>query len=405
MRLTNLHLTQFRCYAEVRVDIPSAGIRIVGDNATGKTSLLEAVGMLATTRSFRGAQDRDLVRWDSGQEYGLAPFGRVEAVVETRDGQNELGIGIQLTDDGESVASKRFELDGRPTTAHKMVGHLTTVSFAPEDVQLAIGPPAERRRSLDILISQIDRAYMQHLVRYSRVLRQRNSLLKSFARDRVRHTAVPAVTQLTYWDEQLVAEGGYLIASRARVLAALNMAMEERSAQITAGGTFGLTYLSRTDARVAALAQEESANDAVVQANAQFHEDLERLREDEFRRGVTLTGPHRDDVRFELGDRSLARFGSRGQQRLGVLALKLAEADVIAATTEDSPVFLLDDILSELDQTHRSLLLDAVSHHGSQVILTSAERDVGHGGELSGLGVYIAGARSEAKSQETPDRD
>lgn len=390
MHLTSLKLIQFRCYADVQLEIPVAGVRIIGDNATGKTSLLEAIGLLATTRSFRGAQDRDLVRWESGQDFGLAPFGRVEATVETSDGRYELGIGIQLADDGESVTSKRFELDRHPTPAHKMVGHLTTVSFAPEDVQLVIGPPAERRRSLDILISQIDRAYMRHLSRYSRVLRQRNSLLKSFARDRVRHTAAPAVTQIAYWDEQLVAEGGYLIATRASVLSDLNRAMRERSREISAGGDFSLRYLSRTDVQVSTLAQMKSAKDAVIQANAQFHDDLESLRRDEFRRGVTLSGPHRDDMLFELDDRSLARFGSRGQQRLGVLALKLAEADVIASTTGDSPVFLLDDILSELDQSHRSLLLHTVTSHGSQVILTSADREVGFESGLSELGTYVA---------------
>lgn len=388
MRLTDLKLAQFRCYADMRIDIPEAGIRIIGDNATGKTSLLEAVGLLATTRSFRGAQDRDLVRWGSGEEFGMAPFGRVEAAVETREDRHELGIAIQLTDDAESVASKRFELDGHATSAHKMVGHLTTVAFTPEDVQLVIGPPSDRRRSLDILISQIDRTYMRHLSQYSRVLRQRNSLLKSFARDRVKHTAAPAVTQISFWDEQLVAEGGYLIALRARVLAELNLAMRYRSAEITGGGAFGLRYVSRTDIHLATITDDQDKRNAVTRANARFQEDLENHREDEFHRGVTLTGPHRDDVLFEFGERSLARFGSRGQQRLGVLTLKLAEADVIAATMNDGPVFLLDDVLSELDQSHRALLLDAVTNHGSQLILTSADADVGRHSTLSNLGVF-----------------
>lgn len=388
MLLKSLKLTQFRCYAEVRIDVPDLGLRIVGDNATGKSSLLEAVGLLATTRSFRNAQDRDLVRWGSGEEFAVAPFARVEATIDGRESQHRLGIAIQLAEDAESVASKRFELDGQVTSAHKLVGHLTTVAFTPEDVQLVIGAPADRRRSLDILISQIDRTYMRRLTRYSQVLRQRNSLLKSFARDRVMSTATPAVTQISFWDEQLVAEGGYLIALRARMIDRLDRAMHQRSGEIAGDVRFGLRYASRTNVHLSTLTGETNDHDAVARANQALHEDLERLRGDEFRRGVTLTGPHRDDVEFEISGRSLARFGSRGQQRLGVLALKLAEADVIADRTGDGPVFLLDDVLSELDNSHRALLLDAVRTHESQLLLTSADPDLGHHSALSDLGTF-----------------
>lgn len=388
MHLSRLTLAQFRCHADVTLNIPAAGLRIVGANASGKTSLLEAIGLLATTRSFRGALDRDLIRWDSGLDFGLAPYGRVEAIVHSRNGTHELGVAMQLGDDGESVGAKRFLLDDRATTAQQMVGHLAAVAFTPEDVQLVIGPPADRRRALDILISQIDRTYMRHLTRYGRVLQQRNGLLRAFARDHVRPTATPAVTQLAFWDEQLVAEGGYLIAARARTVAALTRSMCERSRVFATGGPLEMTYEARTAVRVPALLETARLADAVTIANASLQRELEQIRPDEFRRGQTLTGPHRDDIGFTVNDRSLARFGSRGQQRLGVLAMKLAEADVIAATLEDAPVFLLDDVLSELDANHRALLLDAVAAHGSQVFLTSAEVDAGLHPALAGLAVW-----------------
>ncbi len=390
MLLKSLKLVQFRCYPEVRIDIPELGLRIVGDNASGKTSLLEAVGLLATTRSFRNANDRDLVRWGSGQEFGMAPFGRVDATIEGNEGQHSLGVAVQLSDGAQAVVSKRLELAGAATSAHRMVGHFTTVAFTPEDGQLVIGAPADRRRSLDIVISQTDRNYMRHLTRYSQVLRQRNSLLKSFSRDRVKHTAIPAVTQISFWDEQLVAEGGYLIALRARLVAQLTEAMGQRSGEIAGDTRFGLRYVSRTSIHLPVLTGETNDHDAVARANQALQEDLESQRAEEFRRGMTLTGPHRDDVQFELDGRSLARFGSRGQQRLGVLALKLAEADVIAARTDDAPVFLLDDVLSELDNSHRALLLDAVRNHGSQLLLTSADPDIGSHPALPGLGTYMA---------------
>lgn len=388
MHLTGLEITQFRCHAGVRMTIPDAGVRIVGPNGSGKTSVLEAVGMLATTRSFRGAHDRDLVNWESGRDFGVAPFSRIEATVRSQGEETRLGIAIELVDDGVTVQSKRFFVDDHPTTAHDLVGNLMVVSFTPEDVQLVIGPPADRRRSIDILISQIDRTYMRHLSAYGRVLRQRNGLLKAFARDRVQHDAASAVAQISFWDEQLVAEGGYLVAHRARVAGALDRAMRRYATNLSERGEYGLQYEPRLHVDVESLCSDESAADAVVRANEAFRQDLEAYRADEFRRGMTLTGPHRDDLVFSIEGRSLARFGSRGQQRLGVLGLKLAEADVITASTGDTPVFLLDDVLSELDPAHRTLLLDELSSRRAQTILTSAEEQALEHPALSSLGVH-----------------
>lgn len=391
MHLTQLSISQFRCHAGVRMTIPDAGVRIVGPNGSGKTSILEAIGMLATTRSFRGAHDRDVVGWESGRDYGVAPFSRIEATVESRGDTRRLGIALELADDSESVESKRFLVDERPTSAHELVGNLMVVAFTPEDVQLVIGPPADRRRALDILISQFDRTYMRKLAAYGRVLRQRNGLLKAFARDRVRFDAPAAITQLSFWDEQLAGEGGYLIARRAQVVAELSRAMERHAANLSSRSRFGVAYEPRVRVDVDLLTSEESLQDAVVRATEAFRQDLERHREEEFRRGMTLTGPHRDDLVFSIGGRSLARFGSRGQQRLGVLALKLAEADVIADQSGDTPVFLLDDVLSELDAAHRRLLLDDLAAKQAQVILTSAEDEALEHPALSDLAVYRTG--------------
>ncbi len=394
MHLTELKIDQFRCHAGVRMTIPDAGVRIVGPNGSGKTSVLEAIAMLATTRSFRGAQDRDVVRWESGEDYGVTPFARIEARVASRGEQRRLGITMELADDAESIASKRFLVDDRPTSAHELVGNLMVVAFTPEDVQLVIGPPADRRRALDILISQFDRAYMRHLSAYGRVLRQRNGLLKAFARDRVRADAPAAITQLAFWDEQLVGEGAYLVARRARVVAALSKAIDRHASDLSSRSRFGVTYQSRVRVDPDLLATEPTLEIGVARAAAAFHADLEAHREDEFRRGMSLTGPHRDDLVFSIDDRSLARFGSRGQQRLGVLALKLAEADVIAEESGDTPVFLLDDVLSELDTAHRRLLLDELTARHAQVVLTSAEDDALDHPSLDALAVYRTGAEA-----------
>ncbi len=391
MHLTELTIDQFRCHAGVRMTIPDAGVRIVGPNGSGKTSVLEAIAMLATTRSFRGAQDRDVVRWESGEDYGVAPFARVEARVESHGERHRLGIAMELAEDGESIASKRFLVDDRSTSAHELVGNLMVVAFTPEDVQLVIGPPADRRRALDILISQFDRVYMRHLSAYGRVLRQRNGLLKAFARDRVRADAPAAITQLSFWDEQLVGEGAYLIARRARVAAALSRAMDRHATDLSSRARFAVDYQPRVRVDPELLASEETLDSAVARSAAAFHADLEAHREDEFRRGMSLTGPHRDDLGFSIDGRSLARFGSRGQQRLGVLALKLAEADVIAEESGDTPVFLLDDVLSELDAAHRRLLLDELAARQAQVVLTSAEDDALDHPSLGALAVNRTG--------------
>ena len=403
MHLTQLEITQFRCHAGVRMTIPDAGVRIVGANGSGKTSILEAIGMLATTRSFRGANDRDVVHWESGRDYGVAPFSRIEATVSLDGEEHRIVIALELAEDGETVQAKRFLVDGASTTAHEMVGILTAVTFTPEDVQLVIGPPADRRRSLDIVVSQVDRVYMRKLSAYGRVLRQRNGLLKAFARDRVQPDAAAAVSQISFWDEQLVAEGGYLIAQRAQVIDALSHAMERHGASVSEGGRFGLAYQPRVRVVSGSLVEQTSLHDAVIRANEAFRQDLESHREDEFRRGMTLTGPHRDDLVYTIEGRSLARFGSRGQQRLGVLAVKLAEADVITERTGDTPVFLLDDILSELDPAHRIVLLDELASRHAQTILTSAEDDALDHPSLAGLGVYHASASSIAQGQDSSD--
>jgi DNA replication and repair protein RecF len=386
MHLESLSIAQFRCHAGVRMTIPDAGVRIVGPNGSGKTSILEAVGMLATTRSFRGANDRDVVHWESGRDYGVSPFARIEATVRIHGESLGLGISLELADDSETVQSKRFFVEGRPTNAHDLVGNLMTVTFTPEDVQLVIGPPAERRRALDVLISQFDRRYMRHLTDYGRVLRHRNGLLKAFARDRVQADAEAAAMQISFWDEQLVAEGGYLVARRARVVAALDAAMRQRSDYLSNGNDFGVRYEPRIRLTTSSLVEDVSLADAAVRANEAFRQDLEAHRVDEFRRGMTLTGPHRDDVLHLNQQRSLARFGSRGQQRLAVLALKLAEADVITSESSDTPVFLLDDVLSELDARHRRLLLDEIAVRQIQTILTSADDGALDHPALAGLG-------------------
>ncbi len=372
MHLTRLTLEQFRSYRSLDLPIGPAGLRIIGRNASGKTSLLEAIMLLATTRSPRTTTDLETVNWESGIEFGVPPYARLGATVVTDEGEEAVAIQIQTEQDH---ARKRFQRNGREVRAHDIVGTLKAVLFSPEDVQLVTGPPSERRRQLDILISQIDDHYLRALSRYRHVLTQRNGLLKAFARDRVRPDSPLAVTQIAFWDEQIVTAGAYIVAVRLRLTADLSRLLAARARTLIDQDTLGCTYEPRLDLegiRIGEIVDRTALGQTVAAA---FTRNLEAVRPEEFRRGVTVIGPHRDGLSFTIDGRDLAAYGSRGQQRLCVVALKLSESDLIRDETGERPVLLLDDVLSELDSTHRARLLTAIAGTDSQLIVTSADAE------------------------------
>lgn len=372
MHVTRLTLDEFRSYQQLDVTVPPAGLRIVGLNASGKTSLLEALVMLATTRSPRTSSEREVVRWGSGEDYGIAPYSRIGADVVTADRTRHLEISIELPEGTTRIARKKFRVDGRGVRAHDMVGELRAVLFSPEDVHLVSGPPAERRRQIDILISQIDRTYLRALSRYGKVLSQRNGLLRQFSRDRVDPRSQSAVTQLSFWDEELIAEGAKVIASRAISLASLSRLVAGRSRFLISNREIGLTYVPRLDLPAWDAGEMEDPRGLEQRVQELFLRQLADVRSEEFRRGTTVVGPQRDDFELVLDGRPMHAYGSRGQQRLGVIALKLSEADLIAEQTGERPIILLDDVLSELDEVHRRLLLEAISAEQCQILVTSA---------------------------------
>ncbi|MGB3328835.1 MAG: DNA replication/repair protein RecF [Thermomicrobiales bacterium] len=374
MYVSRLHLEEFRSYPQLDLEIPASGVRLVGKNGSGKTSFLEAIVLLATTRSARTSSDRELVGWTSGEMFGLAPWSRVEADLHTEEREHRIAIALELDASHEQVTRKTFTQDGRSVRGQDLIGVLKFVLFSPEDVQLVTGPPAERRRQLDVLISQIDREYLRALTRYNRVLPQRNGLLKGFSRDRVSPASRMAIAELAFWDEELIAAGAYVVASRRLMIDRLSELMRARSGALIEGADLDLAYESRLDFGSITTTDNRhtirSLNEALT---ARFHDQLAEVRPEEFRRGVTVVGPHRDDLTFLINGRSLATYGSRGQQRLGVVAIKLSEGDLIAAETGETPVLLLDDVLSELDEVHRDHLLEAVVAPGRQVLVSSTE--------------------------------
>jgi DNA replication and repair protein RecF len=363
--------------------VPTSGLVAVGQNAAGKSSLLEAVRMLSTLRSPRSAHDRDVINWESGEELGVAPYSRLVGHAEAALGEIVIELGLQRAEEPGGPLRKVIRINQQPRRVLDAVGALKTVLFTPEDLDLVSGSPQGRRRFMDLLIGQIDRAYVSELSAYIRVIEQRNSLLKSFARGSVsRHNAIE---QLGFWDSQLAEHGSYVSAMRRIVIGRLCVAFTERSGLFTASASLTARYAPNLgeDFLRAGRADDQLERVRAV-ALREFETLIKIRRDDELRRGVTLIGPHRDDLELLINERSLASFGSRGQQRLAVVALKLAEADVISVLGE-RPVLLLDDVLSELDVNHRETLLASVRDFGSQVLLTTADPSQVIGSPISDL--------------------
>jgi len=371
MHLHRLELEEFRLYRHLSLDLPASGVRAVGHNASGKSTLMEAIALLATMRSPRSSSDRELINWQSGIDYGVSPYARAIGNLLCLAGETQIEIGLQTDGGVEGPLKKSVKVDGRSVRALDAVGELKVVLFAPEDVALVSGSPSGRRRYLDLFISQIDRRYVRSLSRFNRIVEQRNSLLKSLAREGRQVSAGSVMTQMAFWNEELIVYGSYILARRLMICAALTELVRSRFNEFSEGGDLALSYRANVDVEIPGNA----GVDVVVSlVHRVFESRLEEIRVDELRRGVSLIGPHRDDFELLLNNVAVGTYGSRGQQRLAVVALKLAEADLMANEAGEHPVILLDDVLSELDGTHRDRLLSAVSAAGAQLILTSTDQ-------------------------------
>jgi len=375
--LRRLGLTNFRCYRQLDLTLPSGIVVVAGGNAQGKSSLLEAAYVLATTRSTHARTDRELVHWDADDE--VIPYSRVWGEV-AQAGEaltiEVLNVGASA-EPGEDRFTKRVRVNNVPRRAFDVIGLLKVVLFTPRDLEVVDGAPAERRRYLDVLLCQIDRSYCQALSRYNQVLTQRNHLLRRL-RERGGDRA-----ELRFWDERLVADGALLLGRRLETVAALNALAAPLHADLVGGGDpFAMRYVpSVTDRSQPArqLAQADEAGDgraapARETIAASFADTLAARREEELARGMTVIGPHRDDLVFTVGGVDMRVFGSRGQQRTATLALKLAEARLMWTESGDRPVLLLDDVLSELDAHRRSYLLGHIDAH-QQTLITTTEAE------------------------------
>lgn len=390
MWLKRLALTNFRNYARLGLELPPGIVVFHGANGQGKTNLLEAVHVLATTKSPRASNDRELIHWLARAE--PTAFARVAASVGRAAGEVHIDIIFRIDPEAESTngngppLTKQIRVGGLPQRAVEYVGTVNAVLFSPEDVGLVSGPPAGRRRYLDITLSQVNSRYLRALQRYNKVLLQRNHLLRQ-VRDRRQPVAL-----LEPWDAELVTSGSYLVAERGRLLAALNARLADLYRALSGGrGRLEAVYRSTLDAPRAGsavatparpgLVAEEPAPGPTWSAPAfgatpaglveRFQACLAASRERELAQGVSLVGPHRDDVEFLLDGIPQGTYGSRGQQRLSVLALKLAEVEFMRAETGEQPLLLLDDVLSELDPARQRFVLQTLGPDGQTLLTTT----------------------------------
>lgn len=367
MDVTNLALRDFRNYERLELALSPAVTLLYGPNAAGKTSVLEALFYLATTRSPRISTDRELVRWEAQGEAGVTPFARIAAEVRRRNGRVRLEVIVQrrADEDGQltNTSSKLVRIDKRPARALDLVGQLRVVLFTPTDLTLVDGPPSERRRYLDITLSQLDPHYVRTLAHYQKIAQQRNSLLRAWRERRRPPRSVD--DELAYWDQELVAAGGYLLAERLRAVHELNALVGPLYQAISGGATpLLISYQPSYE-----LGPHHDAGSLAAALSSGLYE----LRRDELARGQTLIGPHRDDLSFTVGEVNLGRYGSRGQQRSVALALKLGEAELMRQRAGDAPVLLLDDVLSELDAVRRAHLLTAIQRPEQQTLLSATD--------------------------------
>ena len=367
MHIQHLSLTSFRNYLRVEFDIAQGISLFQGANAQGKTNLLESICYLATTRCSRNVPEKELINWSAMEE--SLPFARVSADVLRGDRKLTLEIVIRprflARDENGMIRApmqRLIRVNGIARRATGIVGQLNMVMFSPRDIDLVGGEPMLRRRYLDITNAQVNPRYLKTLQRYNRVLAQRNHLLRQIA---MRHAGID---ELAFWDQELVAAGSYIVLQRQQTITKL----EEQAVPIhwkLSGEHEKLTLHYRPSINV-----EASALINLGDIEHNYSMSLRAAREKELARGLSLIGPHRDDVEFLVNGVNMGPFGSRGQQRTVALSVKLAEAEFMLSETGETPVLLLDDVLSELDVERRQNLLAAVVNY-QQVLMTTTDFD------------------------------
>ena len=387
MYIRYLSLTNFRNYARLELALPERPLLLYGDNAQGKTSVLEAIYLLATGSSPLTSLDRELIRWAANAE-GL-PYARVwaEVVRGGRSQEIEVILENKPQPNGSSRMQKTIRIDRARKQRAELAGRLNVVLFMPQSIEIVAGPPAVRRRYLDDTLCQVDSVYCAALERYNQALRQRNAVLRYL------QSEGGDPNQLAPFESVLAQQGVIVANGRRQLLATLSTYADRVHQRLTGQAEWlRLIYHPNFDPAAPPGARyqmglnlsyhgppTEIGEEGLMRV---FQKALEARRNEEIQRGVTLIGPHRDEMHFVIGNSTqgthevnLRTYGSRGQQRTAVLALKLAELTWMQEQTGETPILLLDEVLAELDATRRRYLLEQVDNI-EQALLTATDLEM-----------------------------
>jgi DNA replication and repair protein RecF len=374
MFLTHLSLTDFRIFSRFDQDVPSNSLILVGDNAQGKTSLLEAVYYLSTLDSFQASNSIDLINF-SALENNLAVC---RIIGEYRKGSSDHRLEIRIIREiqvnGNSSVRKEVLLDGTKTKINAAIGHFNAVLFLPHMLQIITGSPQRRRHFLNLSLGQVDPLYTESVTEYNKALSQRNALLKQLNE----RSGDP--DQLSYWDEKITRAGSYIIHARIQAVKDLGGLSGAIHLELTRGEEIlRMNYMPAYDPvdsptlqiKMPLNTQPDRSGIDLNEIQNGFREKLLSLRSEEISRGVTSIGPHRDELRFMSNGIDLGKFGSRGQLRTALLALKLAEVSWLKEKNGVWPVLLLDEVLAELDDFRRQDLLNRLTKTEQSLLTTT----------------------------------
>ncbi len=337
MIIKSLELADFRNYDSLHIDFSSGTNILYGDNAQGKTNILEAIFLCATTKSHKGSKDKDIVN-----------FNKEEAHIRTYLEKD--GIDMKIDMHLRKNKTKGIAIDGNKIKkAADLLGLLNVVFFSPEDLSIIKNGPAERRRFVDMELCQLDQFYLYNLNHYNKIVNQRNKLLKDmYFNPSLRDT-------LNIWDSQLISFGSKIIERRQLFVKQLNEIIYDIHKKLSGGKE--------------ELVIQYEPNVIIENYEKSLYESQDR----DVKLKQTTVGPHRDDFSFMIGNIDIRKFGSQGQQRTAALSLKLSEIELVKKMTKDNPILLLDDVLSELDSNRQNYLLSTIG--GIQTIITCTGLD------------------------------
>jgi DNA replication and repair protein RecF len=352
LNLESLYLTHFRNYAKAEIHFENSVNVIIGENAQGKTNVLEAIYMLAMAKSHRTTFDKELIHWDED-------YAKIEGRIQKVRG----GLPLELIVSRKGKKAKVNHLERKKLSQY--IGTLNVVMFAPEDLYLVKGSPGVRRRFIDMEIGQVYPVYMHQMNQYHKLLGQRNALLKTLQRRRENKDMM-----LDILTGQLSELAARIVRKRYEFINLLQQRARPIHRSISRDlEMLGIRYKSSV---------EVSEKEELSKMTDEYEAAFAKLKEREIERGVTLVGPHRDDIGLSINEKDVQTYGSQGQQRTTALSLKLAEIELIKNETDEYPILLLDDVLSELDDYRQSHLLGTIQGKVQTFVTTTSVDGIDH---------------------------